>query len=290
MSKLNPTAKMQLTQSGFNEFQIQRIEQHTPLIEQINKFIEQGGKFRPTDTDGQEYGTFFDPTHAAQDKSGIRTGGEIAFMADKSNGYPDLTALAHELGHALGTRQLKSLDNYASAHDYAHADNIGEAEAIFNEYKILKWEQEHGKTILPPNPEMTGNMFAKIDSIMSQAGVSQEQKEQEVYDCLTHYNKYMIPGSFGKDAEHLRLTYYQNSIDYYLSSTADRFRSVTHNNTLRGDYTEMEQQGLTMPPLPHINTFISGMSDYKLYGTTGNDDIDAEKAAPVTRNPKTELL
>ncbi|UOP04385.1 hypothetical protein LVJ77_08620 [Conchiformibius kuhniae] len=58
MNTLNPIAKEQLINSGFDPFTIQRIESHDLLKEQVNKFIAKNGEFRQTNPHLNESGAF----------------------------------------------------------------------------------------------------------------------------------------------------------------------------------------------------------------------------------------
>lgn len=92
------------------------------------------------------------PMFAKADTGASRTGNTLNF----SPAYLTPSTFAHEIGHVLGEYESKEKEDYPTPHDYALAKCLEEADAVMNEYRILKWDLDNN--VLKPdlnNAELT---------------------------------------------------------------------------------------------------------------------------------------
>lgn len=66
-----------------------------------------------------------------------------------SPAYLTPSTFAHEIGHVLGEYESKEKEDYPTPHAYALAKCLEEADAVMNEYRILKWDLDNN--VLKPD-------------------------------------------------------------------------------------------------------------------------------------------
>ncbi|WP_373740167.1 type I secretion protein [Neisseria sp.] len=224
---LNPQSEKELAAVGFAKAELDRIKANDLLVQQVNEFAARGGNFGKTDQ-----GAFYHPGK-----------GDIFFQ--RNAGYTTYRVLAHELGHALGREQAKAPSAYPTAKEYTEARSRGEAEAIYNEFRIIEHERkQHGKAV---DTVITGNLYAHI------AGKS----EADAKKLLGLYNKYAMQPSTGKGE-----TYYEQDMIVYLVSRSSFSR----------DYREA---GL---PEAEMDKFLKHMINYDTLGNKRGNSVNAEHA------------
>ena len=86
-----------------------------------------------------------DPMFAKADICASREGNTLNF----SPTYLTPSTFAHEIGHVLGEYESKEKEDYPTPHDYALAKCLEEADAVMNEYRILKWDLDNN--VLKPD-------------------------------------------------------------------------------------------------------------------------------------------
>ena len=86
-----------------------------------------------------------DPMFAKADIGASREGNTLNF----SPTYLTPSTFAHEIGHVLGEYESKEKEDYPTPHDYALAKCLEEADAVMNEYRILKWDLDNN--VLKPD-------------------------------------------------------------------------------------------------------------------------------------------
>lgn len=184
MAKLNQTPFDDLNKIGVPQHVINRINNNDFLVNQINTFYKNGGKFVASNI-----GTF-------------RLGKEIHL----SSGYKEYHVIAHEIGHAQDKKQAGPASLYNSAQEYAEKRGIGEAEAIYNEFEAIEHEkkQNNGQSV---DEVMSGNLYKAIVSLNG------DQKKIERF--LADVNMFdMRPNiSFAS------LNYYESDVWYYLAGS-----------------------------------------------------------------------
>ncbi len=150
MEKINDNARAALILLGFNASkpsgtptELTRIEGVPEMVAAINEFYARGGTFE-RGKKGAEM---------APDENNGK--GQIRF--EKSGNYSNFKVLSHELGHYFGVDSRHSVSSFDSAKDYAAARAKGEAEAIYNEYKMLAAEAVATGSLHQP-PELSYNL------------------------------------------------------------------------------------------------------------------------------------
>lgn len=239
MVKLNEKAEVQLKRLGFHEkrfnstmSELDRIKADDELVGQINKFSSQGrGFFETKDGKASAY-------HDPNDRN-------IYFGLGSQ--YVTARILAHEVGHALGRNQAKSADYYPTAKSYAQARGYGEAEAIYNEARMVAYEeQRNGRAY---STHISGGLYPQVK------GKSYEQ----VKDLLARENMYgMYPSTNGS----VRLSYYENDILFFM-----------HRRTaFEKDFAEA---GLRQSDMVG---FVKHMANYDTFGDSRGNNVNANGA------------
>lgn len=239
MTKLNKKAETQLKILGFHKTQfnstmseLDRIKADYELVRQINQFSSKGqGFFKVTNSKSNAY-------YDSNDRN-------IYFRPGTE--YTTATAVAHEIGHALGKYQAKSASYYNTAKAYAQARGYGEAEAIFNEARMIAYEERNNGSAY--STQISGNLYPYIK------GKSFEQ----VKDLIARQNMYgMRPNS--EENESIRLSYYEKDIYYFLNT--------------RTNFSKDFSEAFLRPEDKQV--FVKHMANYDTFGNKGNNKVVAD--------------
>ena len=238
MTKLNEKAETQLRILGFHNkrfnstmSELDRIKADYELVRQINQFSSNGqGFFEAKDSKSNAY-------YNSKDRN-------IYFPGSK---YTTATAVAHEIGHALGKYQAKSASYYNTAKAYAQARGYGEAEAIFNEARMIAYEERNNGSAY--STKISGDLYPYIK------GKSFEQ----VKDLIARQNMYgMRPNS--EENESIRLSYYEKDIYYFLNT--------------RTNFAKDFSEAFLRPEDKQV--FVKHMANYDTFGNKGNNKVVAD--------------
>ena len=239
MTKLNKKAETQLKILGFHKTQfnstmseLDRIKADYELVRQINQFSSKGqGFFKVTNSKSNAY-------YDSNDRNIYFRPGTV---------YTTATAVAHEIGHALGKYQAKSASYYNTAKAYAQARGYGEAEAIFNEARMIAYEERNNGSAY--STQISGDLYPYIK------GKSFEQ----VKDLIARQNMYgMRPNS--EENESIRLSYYEKDIYYFLNT--------------RTNFAKDFSEAFLRPEDKQV--FVKHMANYDTFGNKGNNKIVAD--------------
>ena len=239
MNKLNKKAETQLKILGFHKTQfnstmseLDRIKADYELVRQINQFSSKGqGFFKVTNSKSNAY-------YDSNDRN-------IYFRPGSK--YTTATAVAHEIGHALGKYQAKSASYYNTAKAYAQARGYGEAEAIFNEARMIAYEERNNGSAY--STKISGDLYPYIK------GKSFEQ----VKDLIARQNMYgMRPNS--EENESIRLSYYEKDIYYFLNT--------------RTNFAKDFSEAFLRPEDKQV--FVKHMANYDTFGNKGNNKVVAD--------------
>ncbi|HFC8840055.1 TPA: calcium-binding protein [Neisseria subflava] len=241
MTKLKEKAETQLKILGFHKTKTQfnptmseldRIKANYELVRQINQFSSKGqGFFKVTNSKSNAY---YEPNDR-----------NIYFRPGTE--YTTATAVAHEIGHGLGKYQAKSASYYNTAKAYAQARGYGEAEAIFNEARMIAYEERNNGSAY--STQISGNLYPYIK------GKSFEQ----VKDLIARQNMYgMRPNS--EENGSIKLSYYEKDIYYFLNNRTNFAK----------DFSE------AFLKLEDKQVFVKHMADYDTFGNKGNNKIVAD--------------
>lgn len=246
---------------GFDVQTLNRIKSNSYMVNQLNQFARQGGRFA-TKKQGADY---------------------LNNVISISPSYARYSVLAHELGHALGRDQATN-KTFTNAKAYALARGIGEAEAIYNEYQTIQQEiaqnglanvrknyshysamtegQDHNKNRL--------NLYQQLNTVYAKSS------KTAIYDFLSKQNMYGMSPSTAQNG--ISLTYYEHDIKWFLSNpTKSRFVQDYYQAFGKGKpYTAQAAAALVAGP-DAIN-FIKQMADFDLLGDGGNNTIKAAGA------------
>lgn len=241
MTKLNEKAETQLKILGFHKTKTQfnptmseldRIKANYELVRQINQFSSKGQSFfKVTNSKSNAY---YEPNDR-----------NIYFRPGTE--YTTATAVAHEIGHGLGKYQAKSASYYNTAKAYAQARGYGEAEAIFNEARMIAYEERNNGSAY--STQISGNLYPYIK------GKSFEQ----VKDLIARQNMYgMRPNS--EENGSIKLSYYEKDIYYFLNN--------------RTNFAKDFSEAFLKPEDKQI--FVKHMANYDTFGNKGNNKIVAD--------------
>lgn len=127
------------TFNQYDEDFVAYIEENSPtLVDLINQY---DGIFVFNEN---QSGAYFQRKNEKEgnEQNEIHIGFNYVFVTDDSLLLPSekhlAIVLAHELAHATGKRQREKLDKYSTVTAYVQASHLGEAEAIYVEYQIVK--------------------------------------------------------------------------------------------------------------------------------------------------------
>ncbi|MEZ7707234.1 type I secretion protein [Neisseria sp. 27098_8_158] len=239
MTKLNEKAETQLRILGFHNkrfnstmSELDRIKADYELVRQINQFSSNGqGFFEAKDSKSNAY-------YNSKDRN-------IYFLPGSK--YTTATAVAHEIGHALGKYQAKSASYYNTAKAYAQARGYGEAEAIFNEARMIAYEERNNGSAY--STKISGDLYPYIK------GKSFEQ----VKDLIARQNMYgMRPNS--EENESIKLSYYEKDIYYFLNT--------------RTNFAKDFSEAFLRPEDKQV--FVKHMANYDTFGNKGNNKVVAD--------------
>ncbi len=241
MTKLNEKAETQLKILGFHKTKTQfnptmseldRIKANYELVRQINQFSSKGqGFFKVTNSKSNAY---YEPNDR-----------NIYFLSGSK--YTTATAVAHEIGHALGKYQANSASYYNTAKAYAQARGYGEAEAIFNEARMIAYEERNNGSAY--STQISGDLYPYIK------GKSFEQ----VKDLIARQNMYgMRPNS--EENGSIKLSYYEKDIYYFLNT--------------RTNFSKDFKEAFLSPNSEKL--FVKHMANYDTFGNKGNNKIVAD--------------
>lgn len=239
MTKLSNKAETQLRILGFHNkrfnsimSELDRIKADYELVRQINQFSSNGRSF--FETKDSKSNAYYDP----KDRN-------IYFLSGSK--YTTATAVAHEIGHALGKYQAKSASYYNTAKAYAQARGYGEAEAIFNEARMIAYEERNNGSAY--STQISGDLYPYIK------GKSFEQ----VKDLIARQNMYgMSPNS--EENGSIKLSYYEKDIYYFLNT--------------RTNFSKDFKEAFLSPNSEKL--FVKHMANYDTFGNKGNNKIVAD--------------
>lgn len=240
MSKviLNKRAEVELMALGFHKIrfnnqmsELDRIKQDSELVGQINYFTSKGGQFRPTPSNNK--GAYYDPKNKS-----------IHFEQDFR--YLTARTMSHEIGHALGKNQAKSASYYNTAKAYAQARGYGEAEAIFNEARMVAYEERYNGRAYSTG--ISGDLYPYVKG----------KSFGEVKDLIARQNMYGMNPSNGTGS--IRMTYYETDIEYFLD-TRTNFSKDFEEAFLSSNFKQL---------------FVKHMANYDTFGNKGNNKIVAD--------------
>lgn len=239
MTKLSNKAETQLRILGFHNkrfnstmSELDRIKADYELVRQINQFSSNGRSF--FETKDSKSNAYYDP----KDRN-------IYFLSGSK--YTTATAVAHEIGHALGKYQAKSASYYNTAKAYAQARGYGEAEAIFNEARMIAYEERNNGSAY--STQISGDLYPYIK------GKSFEQ----VKDLIARQNMYgMRPNS--EENGSIKLSYYEKDIYYFLNT--------------RTNFSKDFKEAFLSPNSKQV--FVKHMANYDTFGNKGNNKIVAD--------------
>ena len=235
MTKLNEKAEAQLKILGFHNqrfnssmSELDRIKANDELVKQINQFGSQGhGFFRITD--GSK-GAFYDSKN-----------GNI--YLEQGSRYITARTISHEVGHALGKHQAKSASYYDTAKAYAQARGYGEAEAIFNEARMVAYEERYNGRAYSTG--ISGNLYPYIKG----------KSFGEVKGLIARQNMYGMNPSNGTGS--IKMTYYETDIEYFLNT--------------RTNFSKDFKEASISPNFKQV--FVKHMANYDTFGNKGNNKI-----------------
>ena len=238
MTKLNEKAEAQLKILGFHNqrfnssmSELDRIKANDELVKQINQFGSQGhGFFRITD--GSK-GAFYDSKN-----------GNI--YLEQGSRYITAGTISHEVGHALGKYQAKSASYYDTAKAYAQARGYGEAEAIFNEARMVAYEERYNGRAYSTG--ISGDLYPYIKG----------KSFGEVKDLIARQNMYGMYPSNGTGS--IKMTYYETDIEYFLNT--------------RTNFSKDFKEASISPNSKQV--FVKHMANYDTFGNKGNNKIVAD--------------
>lgn len=238
MTKLNEKAEAQLKILGFHNqrfnssmSELDRIKANDELVKQINQFGSQGhGFFRITD--GSK-GAFYDSKN-----------GNI--YLEQGSRYITAGTISHEVGHALGKYQAKSASYYDTAKAYAQARGYGEAEATFNEARMVAYEERYNGRAYSTG--ISGNLYPYIKG----------KSFGEVKDLIARQNMYGMYPSNGTGS--IKMTYYETDIEYFLNT--------------RTNFSKDFKEASISPNSKQV--FVKHMANYDTFGNKGNNKIVAD--------------
>lgn len=238
MTKLNEKAEAQLKILGFHNqrfnstmSELDRIKANDELVRQINQFGSQGhGFFRIVD--GSK-GAFYNSKD-----------GNI--YLEQGSRYITARTISHEVGHALGKHQAKSASYYDTAKAYAQARGYGEAEAIFNEARMVAYEERYNGRAYSTG--ISGNLYPYVKG----------KSFGEVKDLIARQNMYGMYPSNGTGS--IRMTYYETDIEYFLNT--------------RTNFSKDFEEAFLSPNFKQL--FVKHMANYDTFGNKGNNKIVAD--------------
>lgn len=235
MTKLNEKAEAQLKILGFHNqstmSELDRIKANDELVRQINQFSSQGhGFFRIVD--GSK-GAFYNSKD-----------GNI--YLEQGSRHITARTISHEVGHALGKHQAKAASYYNTAKAYAQARGYGEAEAIFNEARMVAYEERYNGRAY--STEISGNLYPYVKG----------KSFGEVKDLIARQNMYGMYPSNGTGS--IRMTYYETDIEYFLNT--------------RTNFSKDFEEAFLSPNSKQL--FVKHMTNYDTFGNKGNNKIVAD--------------
>ncbi|EFV81187.1 MULTISPECIES: calcium-binding protein [Neisseria] len=238
MTKLNEKAEAQLKILGFHNqrfnstmSELDRIKANDELVRQINQFGSQGhGFFRIVD--GSK-GAFYNSKD-----------GNI--YLEQGSRHITARTISHEVGHALGKHQAKAASYYNTAKAYAQARGYGEAEAIFNEARMVAYEERYNGRAYSTG--ISGNLYPYIKG----------KSFGEVKDLIARQNMYGMYPSNGTGS--IRMTYYETDIEYFLNT--------------RTNFSKDFEEAFLSPNFKQL--FVKHMANYDTFGNKGNNKIVAD--------------
>ena len=238
MTKLNEKAEAQLKILGFHNqrfnstmSELDRIKANDELVRQINQFGSQGhGFFRIVD--GSK-GAFYNSKD-----------GNI--YLEQGSRYITARTISHEVGHALGKHQAKAASYYNTAKAYAQARGYGEAEAIFNEARMVAYEERYNGRAYSTG--ISGNLYPYVKG----------KSFGEVKDLIARQNMYGMYPSNGTGS--IRMTYYETDIEYFLNT--------------RTNFSKDFEEAFLSPNFKQL--FVKHMANYDTFGNKGNNKIVAD--------------
>ena len=235
MTKLNEKAEAQLKILGFHNqstmSELDRIKANDELVRQINQFSSQGhGFFRIVD--GSK-GAFYNSKD-----------GNI--YLEQGSRHITARTISHEVGHALGKHQAKAASYYNTAKAYAQARGYGEAEAIFNEARMVAYEERYNGRAY--STEISGNLYPYVKG----------KSFGEVKDLIARQNMYGMYPSNGTGS--IRMTYYETDIEYFLNT--------------RTNFSKDFEEAFLSPNSKQL--FVKHMANYDTFGNKGNNKIVAD--------------
>lgn len=235
---LNKRAEAELMTLGFHKIrfnnqmsELDRIRQNLELVEQINHFTSKGGHIKPAPKNRE--GAYYDP----ENKS-------IHF--EQSFRYSTARTMSHEIGHALGKNQAKSASYYDTAKAYAQARGYGEAEAIFNEARMVAYEERYNGRAYSTG--ISGDLYPYVKG----------KSFGEVKDLIARQNMYGMNPSNGTGS--IRMTYYETDIEYFLNT--------------RTNFSKDFEEAFLSPNSKQL--FVKHMANYDTFGNKGNNKIVAD--------------
>ena len=235
---LNKRAEAELMTLGFHKIrfnnqmsELDRIRQNLELVEQINHFTSKGGHIKPAPKNRE--GAYYDP----ENKS-------IHF--EQSFRYSTARTMSHEIGHALGKNQAKSASYYNTAKAYAQARGYGEAEAIFNEARMVAYEERYNGRAYSTG--ISGDLYPYVKG----------KSFGEVKDLIARQNMYGMNPSNGTGS--IRMTYYETDIEYFLNT--------------RTNFSKDFEEAFLSPNSKQL--FVKHMANYDTFGNKGNNKIVAD--------------
>lgn len=235
MTKLNEKAEAQLKILGFHNqstmSELDRIKANDELVRQINQFSSQGhGFFRIVD--GSK-GAFYN----------LKDGN---IYLEQGSRHITARTISHEVGHALGKHQAKAASYYNTAKAYAQARGYGEAEAIFNEARMVAYEERYNGRAY--STEISGNLYPYVKG----------KSFGEVKDLIARQNMYGMYPSNGTGS--IRMTYYETDIEYFLNT--------------RTNFSKDFEEAFLSPNSKQL--FVKHMANYDTFGNKGNNKIVAD--------------
>lgn len=235
MTKLKEKAEAQLKILGFHNqstmSELDRIKANDELVRQINQFSSQGhGFFRIVD--GSK-GAFYNSKD-----------GNI--YLEQGSRHITARTISHEVGHALGKHQAKAASYYNTAKAYAQARGYGEAEAIFNEARMVAYEERYNGRAY--STEISGNLYPYVKG----------KSFGEVKDLIARQNMYGMYPSNGTGS--IRMTYYETDIEYFLNT--------------RTNFSKDFEEAFLSPNSKQL--FVKHMANYDTFGNKGNNKIVAD--------------
>ena len=235
---LNKRAEAELMTLGFHKIkfnnqmsELDRIKQDSELVEQINHFASKGGHIKPAPKNRE--GAYYDPKNKS-----------IHFEQDIR--YITARTMSHEVGHALGKHQAKSASYYDTAKAYAQARGYGEAEAIFNEARMVAYEERYNGRAYSTG--ISGNLYPYVKG----------KSFGEVKDLIARQNMYGMYPSNGTGS--IRMTYYETDIEHFLNT--------------RTNFSKDFKEASISPNSKQV--FVKHMANYDTFGNKGNNKIVAD--------------